>query len=571
MSEVEGLEAPSSTDIAKDKWIEGFLGRDIPPRGRGMAIGSDREKPNPDKLLFEQTAAQNLEGLRALQNYESTDLAVKAAQQKVAKSLDDMDKSTDGKDWTTPLGHLNAAIEARKEFDGAVQKVDQARAAFLQRYNPIVGRRQKALDLIPDTVRLADAKAAVVQADGVLQPLIDRDEYGATAGPLTTLIGALDEFDRKVAEAGNETAKSITDTKAGLKKLVEQAKKAIGKVSRGQEKKALSERLAELSEKVKALDKMTDQTDLLFQFSRLEPVGSTLLSDALKASNASAKDKQAAYKEVLSARFDIEIKIPKGMTNSHLDRAFDMFMQVPRDHVGHDKLKILKYDDTAGQSGSYNKTENRMTMGRFAEDSTDTYTIGGIEVKPNRFDVTTLHEIGHAVDAKFKVMENHMSAADHGGWSVLRIGQVAQAFADDFKANNRLNNVKDEDLLGQVLDALNTGATGRLRSAFPDDDDWAKIRPLLQKCAGIRDKSPWKRIVTAGIKAYHKAYDDGRWVCYDPAAKTSTFVHTYQWRAPGEWFAEIYAITWLRKEKPPSGVGAAAAGYMWGGASIGNR
>ena len=36
------------------------------------------------------------------------------------------------------------------------------------------------------------------------------------------------------------------------------------------------------------------------------------------------------------------------------------------------------------------------------------------------------------------------------------------------------------------------------------------------------------------------------------AARAPTKVNNYQWRAPGEWFAEVYAISWLSKKKPPA-------------------
>jgi hypothetical protein len=38
-----------------------------------------------------------------------------------------------------------------------------------------------------------------------------------------------------------------------------------------------------------------------------------------------------------------------------------------------------------------------------------------------------------------------------------------------------------------------------------------------------------------------------------------------QWRAPGEWFAELYAITWFKKVEPPAGVASAVRPYLYGG------
>ena len=49
-----------------------------------------------------------------------------------------------------------------------------------------------------------------------------------------------------------------------------------------------------------------------------------------------------------------------------------------------------------------------------------------------------------------------------------------------------------------------------------------------------------------------------------PACSGMT-VSLYQWRAPGEWFAELYAFTHVQQRKAPSSVDAEVAGYMFQG------
>jgi hypothetical protein len=86
----------------------------------------------------------------------------------------------------------------------------------------------------------------------------------------------------------------------------------------------------------------------------------------------------------------------------------------------------------------------------------------------------------------------------------------------------------------------------------------------------IPDRQPWtidtsKRTI-GGQPAAHQAYDkDTMWWRYNGSARQSTYVTDYQWRAPGEWFAELYAFSWLKKIEPPSGVGRAVRSYMFGG------
>jgi hypothetical protein len=62
-------------------------------------------------------------------------------------------------------------------------------------------------------------------------------------------------------------------------------------------------------------------------------------------------------------------------------------------------------------------------------------------------------------------------------------------------------------------------------------------------------------------RSFVESYDQ-EWWSYEYAARAPTRVNNYQWRSPAEWFAEVYAITWLSKRKPPSGVDAAIAAYL---------
>jgi hypothetical protein len=78
---------------------------------------------------------------------------------------------------------------------------------------------------------------------------------------------------------------------------------------------------------------------------------------------------------------------------------------------------------------------------------------------------------------------------------------------------------------------------------------------------------PWdtdlSTVTIAGLPAAHQAYDSNTlWWRYSNRA--ATMVSNYQWRAPGEWFAEIYALSWFMKVEPPSPVPQELRAYLFG-------
>jgi hypothetical protein len=84
----------------------------------------------------------------------------------------------------------------------------------------------------------------------------------------------------------------------------------------------------------------------------------------------------------------------------------------------------------------------------------------------------------------------------------------------------------------------------------------------------VASSAPWKKDLSS-VKigeepASHQAYgSDAKWWRY--TNRNATIVSNYQWRSPGEWFAELYAITWFSKKEPPNGVGKEVRRFLYGG------
>jgi hypothetical protein len=307
-----------------------------------------------------------------------------------------------------------------------------------------------------------------------------------------------------------------------------------------------------------------------------------MMDDALKAAgdvNAEAK-KQAVFKKALETRFGLTITIPSGMTNTHFDQFYDMMNRLPVQQASHDKLQKLVYD-AASSGAAYNKDEAKVIMGSY-EDANWNYKnpVTGVTEPLNGFNISSLHEIGHAVDSKYKIMEKNRANAGCGEWAIETAGSVAQAFLKDLKdsAGTQLT-ADDPTLLGLLNDALTKAATpnsagtattvkltGDHKKPGPmPQAEWLLVKAQLNRAVNIRtDRSalgPGKGAVLNN-RSYHQAYD-WLWVSYNPAARAGTEVRAYQFRAPGEWFAELYAYTWYNEKKAPTGVDKTVAKYMY--------
>lgn len=291
----------------------------------------------------------------------------------------------------------------------------------------------------------------------------------------------------------------------------------------------------------------------------------------------SAEKKSEVYEKALKTFYNLDIEVPPGMKNTHFDRVFDMMGTVPQGDVKQDKLKHLVYnkDDIGGvyYSDDYEDPDTKkkykagsIEMGDFGSaKKREDYEIDGKKVKANSFDVTTLHEIGHSVDAKHGIMDKNQANNGCGAWASKSEAEVADAFLGELKKVKLPTPVDDAKLLAAIQTALSKGTV--TQPADIDNPEWKKIAPwLLSHCIPMREQAqPYfnsKPVVIDGV-VYTQSGTD--WYSYASSSRTATFVNNYQWRTPAEWFAEVYAITWLKKKKPPSAVPADVAKHCWQG------
>ena len=283
--------------------------------------------------------------------------------------------------------------------------------------------------------------------------------------------------------------------------------------------------------------------------------------------------------------------------NKSIKRLYEVFKMVPESQTKeNDKLqKIIRYKENTG-GAAYGGDTIFMNCGKAGEDGSIDYAeqlLPGSEknkkyfpapdpsapdgdarkdvyqmdpkcqpkpgtVDPGKkkpyFDFAALHEIGHAVDDKKKFMAKNGSKDEYGGWisygrDVTRIAKVAN---DHFKFNQAY---LEERLSGNTPDLPDLLVDSRTLT----DQQWLDLQAKVNDwCDGIKvSKNLWwdgsnSARLSIGGRVYQEAYA-GTWVSYKLSARNQG-IHGYQFRAPGEWFAEIYAAyhSKILKDEHPS-------------------
>ena len=176
------------------------------------------------------------------------------------------------------------------------------------------------------------------------------------------------------------------------------------------------------------------------------------------------------------------------------------------------------------------------------------------------FNSSVRHEVGHAVDDQLGSQTDDVTDARGPRWETHSDQMALTAMLG--AANSCISTWSDAaqktEIEAALLDCMQNKTPDELRTKYEamsfwsrltsgqQNDIWNDVISITVRDCGSEDKAPWNNLSGMGYaiggRHYQVRYDDWSraWVSYDPTA-LSQKASRYQFRAPGEWFAEAYA------------------------------
>ena len=549
--------------------------------GAGSAAGAEAAAANPADVAAMKKALLALRADHAAA--ASAPFAADAATPLKAckEQIDKADKSLAGNDGKGAAGPLAAAAQALTQ----ARTIQVARRQFAKEL-PGVEARLKALQSLPraavlkgliDPVAkaLADARAKLkaqsgVEAIGALRSAADlaaaaakadveRGRFDAAAALAATHVGTItDAKAKKPLDAALADAKKLADTFSFGEALA-----ALKKVEVGIAKAELMVRatanpgdpkIAALSARMTANGGEKDVDDLVQSPQTTDP--------RMIAALATGRFGVTMVPDTSRSAAPFEADNMKGLCKT--------LAMVPKDVKANGSISKITHTDSTGGSGAWS-TDTTVTLsgrpgafkqhlgpGMMAKDAS------GAMVKQLPADVdkdclpvngdgeytsfTALHEVGHGVDDAHTYMQRNGSRADHGAWEshgsdVQAIADVAGPHIARQVAGTSTFYTTPEGRK-YVLDKLLNQKPARPATVVAGSDDWKAYKAFddwhaLATSDGIWERQGDAEAIAIGSRIYHEAYPR-EWVSYAASARKQALTG-YQFRAPAEWFAELYA------------------------------
>jgi hypothetical protein len=209
-----------------------------------------------------------------------------------------------------------------------------------------------------------------------------------------------------------------------------------------------------------------------------------------------------------------------------------------------DKIALYCGQHDDGNNQEFNKPGEVVPAGQHVDPDCEPVNT---DVDMPYFDFATMHEVGHAVDDAKHVMND--ARRRDAGWEEPSAGTIADLAANKFGY--------DADYILDMMKSK-SGAPPKKQPKLPKGMNAAMWDLSRQKAeawvqavkvdAGIWWHAGQCKDNAIGDRVYHEAYE-GSWVSYKLAARAQG-ITGYQFRAPGEWFAELYAAFWSKKLNP---------------------
>ncbi|MGZ5131738.1 MAG: hypothetical protein ACXWJ1_10550 [Caldimonas sp.] len=550
--------------------------------GAGSAAGAEAAAANPADVAAMKTALQTMRADRLVTAAAPFAAEASAALKTCNDQMDKAEKAlakNDGKGAAGPLAAAaKALIEAKaiqvaqNQFNTTLPSVEarltqlQAlpRAALLKGLiDPVAkaladakakNKAKAGVEAIAALRRATDLAAAAVKAD------LERGKFDAAAAATTTHVATItDPKAKKPLDAALADAKKLADAfKFG------EAMAALKKIEVGIDKAELMTRatanpadpaLVGLAARMTANGGEKEVDDLVQSPKTTDP--------RMIAALASGRFGVTMVPDTSASAAPFEAKNMKGLCKT--------LAMVPKDVKAFGSISQITHTDSTGGSGAWSTNTTVTLSGRpgmhtqelgpkmTAKDTTgktvkqlpadvdkDCQPVGG-DGEYTSF--TALHEVGHGVDDAHTYMQRNGSREDHGGWQSHGSGVQAIADAVGPHIQKKIGGTntfytKPEDKK-YVLDKLLNQKPARPSTLVAASDD-AKAYDEFDRWHRLATSDGiWERqgdaedIAIDNKTVYHEAYPR-EWVSYLLAARKKGLTG-YQFRAPAEWFAELYA------------------------------
>jgi hypothetical protein len=190
-----------------------------------------------------------------------------------------------------------------------------------------------------------------------------------------------------------------------------------------------------------------------------------------------------------------------------------------------------------------------------------------VDMNMPMWNATLRHEIGHAVDEALRLTVAGVGVAGEPHAGAWRKYNSYAAFVDALiAANGGMRSgatwpaAKDRRYRKVMIEAMKNTDTFLNQLTTMHADEVADPNLNAGAIAAVWDPDNWTTQpwyddswVRVGGRCWQRAYDgESSLYSFESAARANHQVTAYQWRAPGEWFAEVYQVYYAEQEKNPA-------------------
>lgn len=397
-------------------------------------------------------------------------------------------------------------------------------------------------------IHLAKTEASIT---AISAPEIDFDGKAKILADITTQLEAAAAFSTTFKHEDAEKALGKADTLVMTANISSSAKK--GTPPDEAEIKAL---LAQLDGE-KALDELvaslpdSTQQDVMKRVLEVR-FGMEVNIYANVSKMKKGKEKKGGSLDIPAPKLLDYYEALKSVPASHtsLNPSLLQFDSVEEDKGGFyspsDKRVVIELDDLADKPMG-----KRIGNPKELDDIDPDCVSPAITEEPTMASWVTYHEIGHAVDDRESFMDGKANNPDFGGWVEYggNIAPVAAAAAAHFKYDPSF---VERTLAGGKPKTPKIPPELSEKEGDKASEIWLKRKTNFQewrKAVSVGGK-PWKSASAVNThkingRMYQEAYSNN-WVSYLADARKKG-VTGYQFRAPGEWYAELYAAYHSKK------------------------